>query len=220
MIFRKETKPIHRLESLAKLAGTKETLKPYLFTNTKEKQKAKRYLMGSQSFLAIGPTTNWIGKQWPVENFAELVKRLCDYNGILPNAKIVILGAPNEIEEAMPLIQAIPDQQLINLVGKLDLITTVEVIALCDMYIGNDSGLMHIAAASEIPTLGLFGPSKDEHYAPRGGNYTATVRTKLSYQQLVGKPDYNHRSTGTLMNSLTVDMVETAATKLWNKVKN
>lgn len=219
MTLRRETRPIHRLESLAMLAGAEETLKPRLFSNAIEKQKAKAYLTGSQQFLAIGPTTNWVGKQWPAENFLELVQRLCGNNGILPDAKIVVLGAHNEIEAALPLIQAIPDKQLVNLVGKLDLVTTVEVIALCDMYIGNDSGLMHIAAASGVPTLGLFGPSKDEHYAP-WGDYTATVRTKLSYKDLVEKPGYDHRNTETLMRSLTVDMVEIAASNLWKKVKN
>ena len=219
MILRKENLPIHRLESLAKLADTKEVLKPFLFTNAKEQLKAKTFLTGSQHFLAIGPTTNWVGKKWPAENFAELAQRLCAKDGIIPNAKIIILGAPNEIEDALPLIHAIPDEQLVNLVGKLELATTMEVIALCDMYIGNDSGLMHIAAASGIPTLGLFGPSKNEHYAP-WGPYSASVPTKLSYHELVGKPNYDHRTTGTLMNTLTVDMVEVAATNLWNKVNN
>jgi len=219
MVLRKETLSIHRLESLAKLAGSEEPLKPYLFLDTKEQLKAKTYLTGSTKFLAIGPTTNWIGKQWPAECFAELVKRLCNNDGIMADAKIVILGAPNEIEEALPLIHAIPEQRLVNLVGKLELATTIEVIALCDMYIGNDSGLMHIAAASGIPTLGLFGPSKDKHYAPWGDN-TATVRTKISYEELVGGPNYNHRNTDTLMKSLTVDMVEVAATNLWYKVNN
>ena len=88
-----------------------------------------------------------------------------------------------------------------------------------DLFLGNDSGLMHIAAASGVPTLGLFGPSKDEHYAP-WGDYTATVRTKLSYKDLVDKPGYDHRNTETLMRSLTVDMVEIAASNLWKKEKN
>ena len=86
----------------------------------------------------------------------------------------------------------------------------------CALYVGNDSGLMHMAAASGIPTLGLFGPSKPERYAPWGSK-TAHVRTARSYDELVGGRGYDRRTTGTLMESLSVDAVEAAARKLWER---
>ena len=75
---------------------------------------------------------------------------------------------------------------------------------------------MHIAAASGIATLGLFGPSREEHYAP-WGPCSAVVRTKLNYGELVGGPGYDPLTTGSLMGSLTVDDVEVAANKLWRQ---
>ena len=72
---------------------------------------------------------------------------------------------------------------------------------------------MHMAAAAGIPTLGLFGPSRAEHYAPWGDN-CAFVRTEESYDDLVGAPGYDHRTTGTLMDGLSVEAVEWAATQL------
>ena len=87
----------------------------------------------------------------------------------------------------------------------------------CHFFVGNDSGLMHIAAASGVPTLGLFGPSREKHYAP-WGDHTAVVRTKLSYDELVGGSDYNPVTTRSLMESLSVDAVEDAAVKLWNRI--
>ena len=76
---------------------------------------------------------------------------------------------------------------------------------------------MHMAAASGTPTLGLFGPSHTTHYAPWGPG-TAWVRTQKSYDEIVGAPGYNHRTTGTLMDSLTVDMAEAASRKLWAEI--
>jgi len=81
------------------------------------------------------------------------------------------------------------------------------------MFIGNDTGVMHIAAAMGTPTLGLFGPSRPEHYAPWGPR-TAVVRTAKSYDELVGAPGYDHRTTDTLMDTLSVDMAEAAARRL------
>ena len=72
---------------------------------------------------------------------------------------------------------------------------------------------MHMAAAAGTPTLGLFGPSRDEIYAPWGA-HTAVVRTAIAYDDLFPR-DYDHRTTGSLMGSLTVDDAETAARSLW-----
>jgi ADP-heptose:LPS heptosyltransferase len=86
----------------------------------------------------------------------------------------------------------------------------------CVLFIGNDTGLMHVAAASGTPTLGLFGPSPVEQYAP-WGNCTAVVQTATPREKLFG-PDYDHRTTGTLMDSLSIDAVEAAAIRLWRRV--
>ncbi|PPR14235.1 MAG: hypothetical protein CFH37_01669, partial [Alphaproteobacteria bacterium MarineAlpha9_Bin7] len=77
--------------------------------------------------------------------------------------------------------------------------------------------LMHIAAASGVATLGLFGPRREEHYAPWGAR-TSVVRTKLDYDELVSGPGYNHRTTDSLMGSLAVDDVEEAVIELWRRV--
>ena len=77
---------------------------------------------------------------------------------------------------------------------------------------------MHMAAAAGIPTLGLFGPSRADHYAP-WGDKCAFVRTEESYDDLVGAPGYDHRTTGTLMDGLSVEAVEWAATQLLNDLE-
>jgi ADP-heptose:LPS heptosyltransferase len=102
-------------------------------------------------------------------------------------------------------------------VGSVGLLEIYDCLERAALYIGNDSGLMHLAAAAGIPTLGLFGPSREELYAP-WGPLTAAVRPPLSYEEVFSAYS-DHRNTGTLMDALTVDRVEQAAAALWLRVQ-
>ena len=68
---------------------------------------------------------------------------------------------------AAPVLAALGDRAM-DLVGRLALPTVAAVLARSALFVGNDSGLMHLAAATGIPTLGLFGPSRVGEYAPAG----------------------------------------------------
>ena len=61
---------------------------------------------------------------------------------------------------------------------------TFSYIRKSSLFIGNDSGLMHLAVASRIITIGLFGPTNDKIYAPYGNN-CYTLRTKETYQDFI-----------------------------------
>jgi heptosyltransferase III len=113
----------------------------------------------------------------------------------------------------------VPEHRRIDLIGKVDLPTAAACLRRCALYIGNDSGLMHMAAAVGTPTLGLFGPGNETRYGPWGPR-AAVVRTPLTPQQLMGHAGFDHRTTGTLMGSLTVDAVAAAATALYERTRN
>ena len=119
---------------------------------------------------------------------------------------------PNGIEQ----LNAIPRERRIDLVGQTDLLTAYACFERCALYVGNDSGLMHLAAASGMPTLGLFGPSKVELYGPWGAN-AAAVRTDLSYDEILAQPGYDHRKSDTHMGSLSVEKAVAAAEALWRR---
>jgi ADP-heptose:LPS heptosyltransferase len=71
-----------------------------------------------------------------------------------------------EAAMAQPVLAALPGA--IDLAGRLSLSEAAACLARMSLFIGNDSGLMHLAAAAGTPTLGLFGPSPVDEYAPSG----------------------------------------------------
>ncbi len=169
--------------------------------------------------LALGPTANWMPKQWPADRFVELTRRLTAPGGPLEGARIAVFGAEKERAMAQPLIDAIPKTRLIDLVGRLDVLNAYGCLTRCALYIGNDSGLMHLAAAAGIPTLGLFGPSPEQHYAP-WGERTAWLRGSKSYDELWREVEaVGSKNVGNLMGDLSVDDVERTVHMLLEKAR-
>lgn len=214
LVLRRGGDDRHRVEAIGRLAGTTEPPSPQVWTGAAHEAAAAALMPDGQEVLAVAPTANWPGKQWRAERFAELAHRLTAPMGQMPGAAIAVLGAPAERAAAEPMLAALEGRAVIDLVGKLDLLTAAAVLRRARFFVGNDSALMHMAAATGVPTLGLFGPSREAHYAPWGPR-CAVQRTALSYEQLTGAPDYDHRRTDSLMDSLSVDMAEQAARDLW-----
>ncbi len=208
---------LHRIELLGATLGMRDTPpSPMLWTNQRHENSADRLLPAGSPVLAIAPAANWRGKQWRAERFAELAVRLTRPEGLLPGARVAVFASEHERQQAAPVLAALPDDRVIDTIGKIDLPTVAAALRRCAMFIGNDSGLMHMAAAGNVPTLGLFGPSRDEHYAP-WGQHTAAIRTPESFEELTGAPEYDHRTTDTLMDGLKIEQVEIAARTLWTR---
>ncbi len=113
-------------------------------------------------WLALAPGANWAGKIWPVSHFAALVAAVTDiFDGV------IILGSPPDAVAAEILIENCP-LPCLNVVGKTSLTVAAAVCDEVDAFVGNDSGLGHIAAARGIPTLTLFGPGRPDRYVPWG----------------------------------------------------
>lgn len=214
-VYRRQFENGHRLFALAKVLGLAEPPAPRVWTAPEHEGAAARLVPEGGPVLALGPTANWRGKIWSGDNFAALVGRLTAPGGILPGARVAVFGAAREAPVARAVLDSVPEERLIDLVGAVDLLAAAAALRRCALYIGNDSGLMHLAAAVEVPTLGLFGPSRADHYAPWGAR-TALVQTAVPYDQLF-PADYNRRTTGSLMGSLGVDAVERAAVDLWRR---
>jgi heptosyltransferase III len=218
IVYRRRDELRHGVQALGALFGIDPPPPPVLWITADDERRAEVAMpSGGAAVLGVGPTANWRGKEWPAANFAELIRRLTAAQGILPGARVAIFGAASERAAAEPVLASVDASRRIDLVGAADLPTVAACLKRCALYIGNDSGLMHMAAAMRTPTLGLFGPGNELRYGPWGGR-TAVVRTPLQPDQLMG-PGFDHRTTGTLMESLNVDAVEAAAARLYTRTR-
>jgi lipopolysaccharide export system permease protein len=118
--------------------------------------------------LAMAPGANTAGKRWPSERYAALARKLLSPDGLFADAALVLLGSADERSVIQPILDAIPAERIVDLVGGTDPLLAAAWLTAADFYIGNDSGLTHLAAAAGAPTLALFGPGIPIRYRPWG----------------------------------------------------
>ncbi len=155
---------------------------PVVWTAPEDRARAAALLPSDRPVIALAPTANWPPKIWAAERFAALFQALRD--GPLPGAVPAIFAGPGEVERntAAPLLRLLPDA--IDLTGRLSVPEAAACLARSALFIGNDSGLMHLAAAAGAPTLGLFGPTDAAEYAPSGRRAAATAAETGKMQDL------------------------------------
>ena len=156
----------HKTAQLARLLKIDPPPLPVAWTAPEDRALAGRLLPEGGPIIGLGPTANWNGKVWPADRFAALYQALTA--GPLPGARAAIFAGPGPKEAALaaPLLALLPDA--IDLTGQLELPQAAACLARCALFIGNDSGLMHLAAAAGAPTVGLFGPTPSAEYGPSG----------------------------------------------------
>jgi heptosyltransferase-2 len=104
-------------------------------------------------------------KRWPPRRVADLVARLTSERG----AVCVLVGAAGDREAGREIESAVPpDVRLVNLIGRTDLRLLIGILARCRAFVSNDSGAMHLAAATGLPVTAIFGPTDDRVTAPLG----------------------------------------------------
>jgi ADP-heptose:LPS heptosyltransferase len=100
-------------------------------------------------------------KRWPIENFAEVG----DWLSMETGAQLVLLGGPNDEELVTKLRETLRTQSM-SFVGKLTFPQIAALAAGSMLYLGNDTGLTHLAAASGAKTAMIMGPTDPKRYAP------------------------------------------------------
>ena len=111
-------------------------------------------------WLALGPGARWAPKCWPATAFRELADRLqAQFDAV------VLLGSTADADSCQQVADgmALP---CITLAGKTSLLQAAAVLQQVTLFIGNDSGLGHLAAACNTPTLTVFGPGDPARYHP------------------------------------------------------
>lgn len=218
-IYRKGNKLNHQVVDLTNFLNLDDVVNPVIWLSESLITKAKELIPPSVPVFAVGPTANWKGKQWSSEKFYEIIGRLTAHESVFEGYKVAVFGSLSERDSILPLLKKIPKDRLIDLVGRCDILSAASCLQQCRFFIGNDSGLMHISASTQTPTLGLFGPSREELYAP-WGDHCSFVRTRDSYDSLLELRNSRHYRNSSLMESLSVDTVESAVIALWNRINS
>ena len=192
-------RPGHRLTHIGEVLGLSPPPLPVAWTAPEDEARAAELLPGGP-WLVLGPTANWIEKVWPAERFIAAAAALTGPGGALGGARVAVLGGPGAAERAMalPVLSALPGA--VDLVGRLSLPEAAAVLRRAALFLGNDSGLMHLAAAAGAPVIGLFGQSDAREYGPAGPRAVAVSADGEPFR--------------TTMSALPVERVATAAERL------
>lgn len=123
---------------------------------------ARQALAGlpGRRWLALGPGARGEAKRWPAGQFNALALQLQPHFDA-----VILLGSPNEADTCRQVAAGLTLPTLI-LAGRTDLLQAAAVLAKVRLFVGNDSGLGHLAAACSVPTVTVFGPGDPARYHP------------------------------------------------------
>ncbi len=113
----------------------------------------------------VNPGMTLISKRWPPGRVADLTQRVADST----NGVIIVIGSASDKPNTQAVIEALPrTAEVVDLTGALTLPQIVALAGLPNvaLYIGNDTGTAHLAAAAGARTLMIFGPSDPRRYGP------------------------------------------------------
>ncbi|MGI8586568.1 MAG: glycosyltransferase family 9 protein [Chloroflexia bacterium] len=124
-------------------------------------------LPGDGLLVAVHPGAGWYStaRRWPAEHFAALVAGLVRERG----ASVLLLGGPDEVRLADDLRGLVPQAErsaVHNVAGRTSPAGTAALVQRCRLFIGNDSGPMHLATAVGTPVLAVFGLSNWRAFGP------------------------------------------------------
>jgi len=148
-------------------------------------------------------------KRWFPDRYAALARKLITSF----DAHIAIFGSPGE-KELGEYITGKIGQRCVNLCGKTTLREAISAISVCDLFITNDSGLMHVAAALDIPQIAVFGSTDSVTTAP-SSSYSRIIQVPIECNPCLKPecPEGHHLC----MENITVDMVFNAAEHMLTK---
>jgi len=154
------------LRSMGWKAGSTD---PRIYVSAGDTEAAQRILDAGNVregdfLLGLGPGAIFGGaKRWPAERFADIGEMAVQRWG----ARVLVFGSAGETTLCGRVCDAMVSPAL-NLCGRTSLAAAMGLISRCSFFVTNDSGLMHIAAALNVPTVAIFGPTDPTATGPRG----------------------------------------------------
>jgi|GEM_PF-204350 len=156
---------VQRLMAIVEgLLGPAEIPPQRIWVNEAAREFARRVLadLPGRRWLVLGPGAKWPKKVWPAQRFIDMVKSLEDRFD-----SVIVLGGPGDVAPAAEVTAGLR-LPVLNLAGQTSILEDCAVLAQAQVFVGNDSGLGHMASAVGIPTLTVFGPTDALRYHPWG----------------------------------------------------
>lgn len=204
---------VHKVQEASSILGQGAVYPPVLWLSKSDDEALPAVVRSAKRVLVLGPGTALAGKAWPVERFAALAAQLTGPGGVLEDAVVVPTGGPMDRSAAALIGEGVPNERFVDMTGA-DLLTTAALMQRADVFVGNDSGMMHLSAAAGAPTLGLFGPTDERLYGP-WGERAATVRAP-GVPVVFGKTSRTVSQTESQMGALSVEEAAAAVERLLN----
>jgi heptosyltransferase-2 len=155
---------------------------PTLYLTNDEMHNARTILethgvvMGKNKIVGINPGAAFgSAKCWLPDRFQGVTRRLLED----PNVVVVYFGDPAGAPLVNDICKEFPER-VINLAGRTTLRELLALIKLCTVFLTNDSGPMHIAAALKVPLVAIFGSTSDVKTGPYGGGKVIHKRVECS----------------------------------------
>ncbi len=158
---------LHLIDTLGSASESNDQLE--LTVSTERRSEARTKLVDSgvrdgRKIVGIGAgSTNSLAKRWPAENFS----RLADLLTVEQDADVILLGSETESDVSRSVLEASKEKH-IDLTGQTDLAMATGILSELDLFISNDMGLAHIAAAVGTSTIVVFGPTNEVTTRPLG----------------------------------------------------
>ena len=208
-IWPRTQSPIHKVDQISAWFGYQKPIWPTIWVS----QERHERMRPSRPTLAVAPIAGWIGKQWPLENFITLLQMFCE---TYPEAQVAIFAALHERDRILPLLDALPQDQCVDTIGQ-HLLDTAALIKWSQVFIGNDSGLMHMSLAVKTPTIALFGPSDERIFGPWSDQVPSPHRV-VRGAPFTGHVPQNPLDTKCYMNAIIVPLVWETLQERWENV--
>lgn len=217
-VVKDQTGIIHRLErhleALRQLGIEPKVYPPVLCTCAEDEETAAELLeeiktggvLFAGPLVMLQPGARYWFKAWPAERFAELADRLTETSGCR-----VLVGGDTRDREVAEEIRRRTSSPAAVLAGRTTLLQFAAVLKRCALFVGNDNGPMHMAAAVGTPVVALFGPSDPSVWGPRFG------RSEVLYKGLDCRRCFHptcNRGPDNCMRQISVDEAFTAARRL------
>ena len=114
-----------------------------------------------EEFITLHPGTSKVERSWHAERFSILCQKLIKEDG----KRVVLLGTKNELE-LLNRIRNFGQPEAIKVIPQVNLRVLAGILKKSQMFIGNDSGMMHLASMVGVPVLGIFGPGSPKTTGP------------------------------------------------------